>query len=109
MAYDEGQAQIMRDALEEFDGITERKMFGGLCFMLHGNMLCGVHAKGGMARVGKPREEEALKIPGTRPLDFTGRPMGGIISLEDTAVEDDVIRAKWLALALENARSLPPK
>jgi TfoX/Sxy family transcriptional regulator of competence genes len=109
MAYDEGQAQILRDALAELDGIAERKMFGGLCFTLNGHMLCGVHAKGGMARVGKIREPKALEIDGTRPLDFTGRPMGGMISLDDTAVEDDEVRDQWLTLALEFVRSLPPK
>ncbi len=109
MAYDEGQAEILREALDGVGEIVEKKMFGGLCFMLNGHMLCGVHAKGGMARVGKENEAEALTIPGARPLDFTGRPMGGMISLDDEAVEDDAIRARWLPLALDYVRALPPK
>ncbi len=109
MAYDEGHASLMRDDLQEVDGITEKKMFGGLCFLLHGNMVCGVHKGGGMARIGKSREAEALKIDGTAPLSFTGRPMGGMVDLSEALLEDDARRAAVLKLALENAASLPPK
>ena len=55
MAYDEGLAEILRSDLAEEDGVEEKRMFGGLCFMLHGHMLCGVHKDGGMFRVGKDR------------------------------------------------------
>lgn len=113
MAYDEGQAQIMRDALEEAlgnpDSISERKMFGGLCFQLHGHMVCGVHKGGAMFRVGKPREAEALAITGAAPLSFTGRPMGGMIEVDDAGFADEGNLAKWIELSLTNARSLPPK
>ena len=83
MAYDEGLAQVLRDALTGTDGITEKKMFGGLCFMLNGNMLCGVHKDGAMYRVGKDHEDAALSLPGARKMDFTGRPMGGFIDAGD--------------------------
>ena len=109
MAYDEGLAQILRDALTGEDGISEKKMFGGLCFMLNGNMLCGVHQKGGMARVGKANEAEALKIEGVAPLSFTGRPMGGMVDVSDDAFEDDTRRAQILALAFANVRAMPTK
>lgn len=109
MAYDAGQAQIIRDALGDLDGITERKMFGGLCFMLHGHMVCGVHKGGGMFRVGKPREAEALSLSGAAPLSFTGRPMGGMIEIDDAGFSDEENLAKWIELSLQNARSLPPK
>jgi len=114
MAYDDGMAQILRDALRDNDAvddteITERKMFGGLCFMLNGHMLVGVHEKGGMARVGKPREAEALAIDGCDPLSFTGRKMGGMVDVSDEAYVDDTRRGQILALAITNARSLPPK
>ncbi|MGR3713498.1 MAG: TfoX/Sxy family protein [Shimia sp.] len=84
-------------------------MFGGLCFLLHGNMVCGVHKGGGMARVGKSREAEALEIDGVDPLSFTGRPMGGMVDLSEDLLGDDALRARVVALALTNARSLPPK
>ena len=69
MAYDEGLAQRVREALAHRPDLTERKMFGGLCFMLNGNMLCGVHKGGGMFRVGKDNEAAALELPGVAPLN----------------------------------------
>ncbi|MGR3636645.1 MAG: TfoX/Sxy family protein [Shimia sp.] len=109
MPYDEGHATLMREELVDIEGITEKKMFGGLCFLLHGNMVCGVHKGGGMARVGKSREAEALAIDGVDPLSFTGRPMGGMVDISEDLLADDDRRAEVIALALTNARSLPPK
>jgi len=109
MAYDEGLAEILRSDLEEVAGISEKKMFGGLCFMLNGHMVCGVHEKGGMARVGKVAEPEALKIQGVAPLSFTGRKMGGMVDVDDETFEDDTLRPQIVGMALAYARSLPPK
>lgn len=109
MAYDEGYATLMREELADIDGITEKKMFGGLCFLLYGNMICGVHKGGGMARVGKEREAEALEIEGVDPLSFTGRKMGGMVDISEDLLGDDERRTQILTLALTNARSLPPK
>lgn len=109
MAYDDGLAQLMRDDLFEVDGVSEKKMFGGLCFLLHGNMICGVHKDGGMFRVGKPAEADALKIEGISPLSFTGRPMGGMVDASEEMIADDRLRAQAMALALAHAKSLPPK
>ena len=109
MAYDTGLAEILRTALQDTDGITEKKMFGGLCFLLNGNMLCGVHKDGGMFRVGKAREGEALMVPGAAPLSFTGRKMGGMVEMHDTAMADDQAREALMALALSFAKTLPPK
>ncbi|MDJ1016054.1 MAG: TfoX/Sxy family protein [Paracoccaceae bacterium] len=109
MAYDEGLAEIMRGDLEGLGGVEEKRMFGGLCFMLDGNMLCGVHQGGGMFRVGKEREARALEIDGAGPMTFTGRKMGGMIDASDEAIADDARRDVLMALALENVRSLPPK
>jgi len=109
MTYDQGLAEIMRDNLADETGITEKKMFGGLCFMMNGNMVCGVHAGGGMFRVGKSREAEARTIEGAGALTFTGRPMGGMIEVDEDALADDERRLKWIALAVKNAASLPAK
>lgn len=109
MAYDEGLASLMRDDLAEQDGIVEKKMFGGVAFMLNGNMVCGVHKDGGMFRVGKERMDAALAVEGAGPMAFTGRPMGGMIDADEDAMADDDRRAQLLEMALENARSLPPK
>lgn len=109
MAYDEGLAQLMRDDLAGRDGISERKMFGGLCFLDRGNMLCGVHEGGGMFRVGKAREAAALAIAGAGPMQFTGRRMGGLIEVTDAALADDARRAEWMRLALAFTGELPAK
>ena len=109
MAYDAGLAEVLRDALAEVSGITEKRMFGGLCFLMHGNMLCGVHSGGAMFRVGKDREAEALAIAGARPMDFTGRPMGGMVEVTDEAMGDAEAVARWLGLAREFVGALPAK
>lgn len=109
MAYDEGLASLMRDDLDSQVGLSEKKMFGGLCFLLHGHMLCGVSKDGAMFRVGKPRYEQALALAGISPLSFTGRPMGGMVEADDAVMADDQRRHQMLELALTNARSLPAK
>lgn len=109
MAYDEGSAQILEEALSDIPGITTRKMFGGLCFMLNGNMLCGVHKDGGMFRIGKANEEAALAVEGASPLGFTGRKMGGMVEVTDECVADDVQRNELMKLALDFVGSLPAK
>lgn len=109
MAYDEGYATLMRETLGDEPGLSEKKMFGGLCFLKDGNMICGVHQGGGMARVGKLAEAEALKIDGITPLSFTGRKMGGMVDVSEDVLGDDTRRAQIVAMALDYARSLPPK
>ena len=109
MAYDEGLAELLRSDLAERRGVVEKRMFGGLCFMLNGHMLCGVHKGGGMFRVGKTRHDEALRIDGASPMAFTGRPMGGMVNVTDEAMADDAKRGLLMGLAVENVRSLPPK
>lgn len=109
MAFDETHAHIFRDALSDLDGVTERKMFGGLCFLLHGNMICGVHQDGGMARVGKANESTALKLKGVDPLSFTGRRMGGMVELTEAALKNNKTRTAVLRLAKEFVGALPPK
>ena len=109
MAYSEDSAQILRDRLDGFQGIEERRMFGGLAFMLQGNMLCGVHRGGAMFRVGKDNHAAALKIDGVRPMAFTGRPMGGMVEADGELLEDDARREAVLRLALDFVTGLPPK
>ena len=109
MAYDQGLAELLRAALGDLPGLTEKRMFGGLCFLINGNMLCGVHAKDAMFRVGKDREAAALAIPGARPLGFTGRRMGGMIEVTEAAMGDPEAVARWRALALDFVAALPAK
>lgn len=109
MAYDEGLAQILRDDLHDVAGISEKRMFGGLAFMLNGNMLCGVHSGGGMFRPGKEREAQALEIEGIAPMTFTGRRMGGFVEMSDEVFVDDERRARLLTLCRAFVDDLPPK
>ncbi len=109
MAYDPDLADQMRADLGPLPGLSERKMFGGLAFLLYGNMLCGVHAKGAMYRVGKAREAEALALPGVTPMAFTGRPMGGMVDADNDAMTDDATRQQLTQLALGFVDTLPPK
>ena len=99
MAYDEGHAQILRDLLSETNGVTEKRMFGGLCFLQNGNMLCGVHKDGGMFRVGTENETAALAINGVDPLSFTGRKMGGMVDISEDTLGDENALLSLLRLA----------
>lgn len=109
MAYDEGLAQILRDSLSDVDGIDEKKMFGGIAFMLNGNMLCGVHKDGGMFRVGKENHEAALAVKGVGYLTFTGRKMGGMVEVTDEYIADGTTREALLAFARQFVGALPSK
>ena len=110
MAYDDGLAELLREDLADIaTRIEEKRMFGGLCFMLDGHMLCGVHKGGGMFRVGKERHAEALQIDGALEMAFTGRKMGGMVDATDEAMVDDARRAQLVALAKKNVASLPPR
>jgi hypothetical protein len=84
-------------------------MFGGLCFMLNGHMVCGVHKDSGMARVGKQAEPDALLIEGIAPLSFTGRKMGGMVDVSEDVLSDNIRLEKIVSMALDYAKSLPPK
>jgi TfoX/Sxy family transcriptional regulator of competence genes len=108
MAYDPGLAESLRDALAELP-ITEKKMFGGLAFLLHGHMVCGVHRGGAMVRVGKDGYAEALALKGVTPMMFTGKPMVAMVDVSDEAVADDAVRGRLLDIALATVRALPPK
>ena len=109
MAYDESLAQRIRDSMPKDPGITERKMFGGLAFMLGGNMFCGVVRDDLMVRVGPDAHDEALTLPGARPMDFTGRPMRGMVYVGPAGYGSDAAFARWVSQAFTFAESLPSK
>lgn len=109
MAYDEGLAQRIRELLEERAGLSERKMFGGLCFLLDGHMIAGPMGSELMVRVGPEAWADALTRPHAREMDFTGRSMKGFVFVgEDGVAEDGDLRG-WLDLAIHHAGSLPSK
>jgi hypothetical protein len=109
MAVDEGLAELLRDALSAEDGVVEKRMFGGLCFMLRGNMVCGTYRDRGMFRVGKAQEGNALALPGARGMEMGGRTMPGMVEALPEAMADDAVRARLLALAVSFAGALPAK
>jgi TfoX/Sxy family transcriptional regulator of competence genes len=113
MTYDEDLARRFRTALDDPAGITEKRMMGGLCFFLNGNMLGGVdRTKAGqgrfMFRVGKEAEAQALKRPGAEPVVLGGRRMGGLIFVDEKACGEKALRA-WVVLAMEFVSILPRK
>ena len=109
MAYDEDLALRVRQSLGEQAGITERKMFGGLCFMAHGNMLGGVMGDEIIVRVGADGYADALELPHAREMDFTGRPLRGFVVVSSEGVSTDVGMDEWVRRGLKFALSLPPK
>ncbi len=108
MPHDPQLAERMRAALKRRRGITEKKMFGGYCWMLHGNMLCGVEVGRFMFRVGKALEAEALARAGASPMDITGRPMAGFVWVRADCAEGPALRA-WIDFAARYVGALPAK
>jgi TfoX/Sxy family transcriptional regulator of competence genes len=109
MVYDEGFATRVREVLGERPGLAEKQMFGGLAFLVHGNMACGVRGDDLIVRVAADTAEAALAEPGTRPFDLTGRPMKGWLLVDpDGHAEDEDLR-RWVERGLAYADSLPPK
>lgn len=109
MAYDEDLARRIRAYLGARTELAERKMFGGLCFLVQGNMCCGPVREDLMLRLGNEGAEAALGEPGVRPMDFTGRPMRSMVFVAGKVLEDDAVLEAWLDRALTFALSLPPK
>ena len=109
MAYDEGLAQRIREALADADGLMERGMFGGIAFMLHGNMAVGISGDELMVRVGPEGYDEALAQPHARVFDMTGRVMRGWVVVAAEGIADDAALDGWVQQGAEFARSLPAK
>ena len=109
MAYDEELAERVRRALAGREGLSEKKLFGGIAFMLRGNMCCGIVRHDLMVRVGPERHEEALAQPHARPMDFTGRPMRGMVYVTPEGCRTDEALKRWVEQGLNFAASLPPK
>lgn len=109
MAYDEHIGQRLREALADHHGITKKKMFGGLSFMLGGNMCCGVEKANLVVRVGPDAYEDALADPHARPMTFTGRPMRGMVYVDDSGYATDEAMAGWVQRGVAFASSLPAK
>lgn len=109
MAYDERLAQRIREVLATRSDVVEKKMFGGLAFMLRGNMCCGVTRDDMMVRVGPEAYEEALALPHAREMDFTGKPLKGFVYVGQEGFESDDDLLAWVGRGVNFALSLPAK
>ena len=109
MAYDKELADRIRDALGDRDDVEERKMFGGLAFMVAGHMAVGVVGTELMVRLGEQRAAAALDEEHVGPMDFTGRPMRTMVYVAPEGVADRAALEGWVRRGVSLAESLPPK
>jgi len=108
MAYDEKLVQRIRRVLAK-ERVVERKMFGGLTFMVSGHMCCGVADERMMVRVGPDAYERSIRRVAVKPFDVTGKPMKGMVWVEPEALRTAPQLKNWLNKGLTYVRSLPPK
>jgi hypothetical protein len=109
MAYDEGTAQRLREIFEERNDVTEKKMFGGIAFMMRGNMCCGVIGENLMARVGPEQYDQALTRSHAHEMDFTGKPIKGFVQVDPAGFESDADLKSWVDLCEVFMKRLPAK
>lgn len=109
MTFDERLAQRLRGSLGRRPGLVEKKMFGGVAFLLNGNMCVGVHKSDLLVRLAPEETDMALSRPHTRRFDLTGRPMKGWILVEQAGLNTDAKLRKWVQVAAKYAGSLPAK
>ena len=109
MAYDEQLAASVRKELGRRSGLSEKKMVGGLAFLINGNMSVGIHGNELVVRVSPQSTEAALKEPGARPFDITGRPMKGWLLVGGAGIDDRASLSGWVRRGVEYASSLPKK
>jgi len=109
VAYNEQLAARVRKVLSRRKGFAEKKMFGGICFLLSGNMCCGVTSRELMLRLGPEGAAKALEEPHTKKMDFTGRPMKSMIFVKPAGYKTDEDLRSWVGRAARFASSLPAK
>lgn len=109
MAYDEGLAERIRGVLDERHDVAEKKMFGGIAFMVRGHMCVGIVKDDLMVRVGPDEYHELVRQPHARPMDFTGRPMKGFVFVASDGIDSDQDLKRWVGHGLRTSSSLPVK
>ncbi|MBI5841708.1 MAG: TfoX/Sxy family protein [Chloroflexi bacterium] len=109
MPYNQQLAERLRQKLIPIVRADEKKMFGGIGFMVNGNMAVGVHKDYLIVRVGADQHSQALNLPGAKPFDITGKPMSGWIMVAQEGYSADLSLEHWITLALEFMKTLPPK
>ncbi|MBI2059582.1 MAG: TfoX/Sxy family protein [Nitrospirae bacterium] len=106
MPFSEGLAERVRKVLHSRNGIVEKRMFGGIAFMLNGKMCCGVLKDDLVVRVDPTNQDAMLKERGARPMDFTGRPMKGYLYINPGGCDTAALLRKWLDRAIRFTESL---
>ena len=109
MAYDEGLAERIRGVLEERNDVSEKRMFGGLAFLVRGHMSVGIVKDRLMVRVGPEVYDRLLEQPHARKMDFTGRPMKGFLYVTPPGLESDADLERWVGRGVAFATALPAK
>ena len=109
MGFDQDLAARIRSIIQDLEGYSEREMFGGVGFMLHGNMSCGVNASDLIVRVGPDAYEQALSEAFTKEFDMTGRPMRGWVVITSGGIQTEDALRSWVERGVQFAQSLPPK
>jgi TfoX/Sxy family transcriptional regulator of competence genes len=109
LVYNERLADKIRTILSNRKVLTEKKMFGGIAFLLNDYMCCGVINDDLMVRVGGNRYKEALELPYSRPMDFTGRPTTGFVFVGSKGWSKEPILKKWVHMGVDYVSSLPRK
>lgn len=109
MPYSESLANRTRDALSPVRGVTEKKMFGGVGFLLNGNLLVGVWKHSLIVRLGPEEGEAALLESNVKKFDITGRPMKGWVLVEPEGIDDDGQLKAWIERAMKFVEALPAK
>jgi TfoX/Sxy family transcriptional regulator of competence genes len=109
MPYDKGLAQRIEETLEDVSGVEEKKMFGGICYLVNGNMACGVYKDYLIVRVGPDAYKKALARPYAKEFDITGKSMKGWVMVSEQGYDDDAALHDWVRMGLDFAGSLPPK
>ena len=109
MTEDEVLIERIRPLLEGRAGFSEKKMFGGVCFLINGNMCLGTWRGSLIVRLGKDIHEETLARPHTQPANITGRVMKGWALVEPTGIDSEWDLKTWVGEAADFAASLPPK
>ena len=106
MVYDEKLAQRIRNKVLRMKGVDEKKMFGGVAFMLKGKMFVGVVKNELMVRVGKENHEKALSKKGARTMDFTGKPMMGFVFVSTDGMKTDTQLDAWITMAAKFVKTI---
>lgn len=109
MAFNEALAARVRELVGASAGVVEKRMFGGLAFLVHGNMSVGIHGNELIVRLEPTQTDQALGEPGVRIFDITGRPMQGWLLVSSSALESKGALRKWVSKGISYAQSLPPK